>query len=759
MADPLFSQLRDIVRHGGHLCAVCSDAGQRTGVAAQYLHDGLQKGECAIYAADAVAETAIVAALATRGVDVARERARGALFFPNAAATSLQPGGANEFDAGKMLEIFRQKLGEARASGFAGCRFASEPTWAISRSNLVPSLIEFEALLDDFFPSQPACGLCVYDQRAWPAEAIVKILRTHPVAVIDDVVCRNNPFYEPPDLSLATPSDDKRVAWMLDRLRAEHHLDLEFKETQSQLQSELADIERLQSLSAEMVDEKNVESLYQKLMNAAVTIMRSDFASMQMLYGEVANGGRLRLLGSRGFTPEATKFWEWVNAHSTCSCGVALATGRRAIVPDIETCDFIAGTDHLVHYRQTGIRAMQSTPLIARSGALVGVISTHWRNPHQPAERDLRLLDILARQAADLLERKHAEDAQALLTGELNHRVKNTLANIEAIMQHTLRHTQNRDDFAADFSGRIQSMSRIHSLLTDAAWKGADLRDIIRDQLLSGPMDETRLTVWGPVVHLEPQIAQQVAMMLYELGTNSSKHGALSASKGWVAINWIVEGTELRLTWVERGGPSVVSAPTKRGFGTTLIEQSARALGGIARMSSEAEGVSWDITIQIPRDSVSQKLGATSFSVPLTGKGSSREEEHAANASVASLTGKRLLVVEDEPLIAGYLVDSLKEIGAEIVGPAGTVDEALHLIERDSLDAALLDGNLHGKPADDVAAALTRRNVPFIFVTGYGEKGLPHAFGRVGVLSKPFRQKHLFDAVTRLVAPPVDVAS
>ena len=90
-------------------------------------------------------------------------------------------------------------------------------------------------------------------------------------------------------------------------------------------------------------------------------------------------------------------------------CGAALATGERSIVPDIELCDFMAGTEDLETYRKAGMRAMQSTPLVSRAGRLLGMISTHWRNPHQPSERDLRLLDVLARQAADLIERKQAE--------------------------------------------------------------------------------------------------------------------------------------------------------------------------------------------------------------------------------------------------------------------------------------------------------------------------------------------------------------
>lgn len=192
----------------------------------------------------------------------------------------------------------------------------------------------------------------------------------------------------------------------------------------------LADSKLLQVISAEMISEQDVEALYEKLVDAAVTIMRSDFASMQMHYAERGSGGELRLLAFRGFTPHAAEFWGWVQAKSASTCGEALRTRRRVIVSDVEKCDFLAGTDDLATYRETSIRAVQSTPLLSRNGKLVGMISTHWRNPHEPTERDLRLLDILARQAADLIERMHAEEALR----EMEERFRSILNNAPAVI-------------------------------------------------------------------------------------------------------------------------------------------------------------------------------------------------------------------------------------------------------------------------------------------------------------------------------------
>jgi PAS domain S-box-containing protein len=182
-------------------------------------------------------------------------------------------------------------------------------------------------------------------------------------------------------------------------------------ESEARLAAELDAARQLQEISVQLIGEHGIEGLYDKLVDAATIIMRADYASMQMLYPERGSGGELRLLAFRGFNPQAAKFWEWVRADSESTCGAALRTGKQVIVPDVTRCDFMAGTEDLETYLQTGIHAVQTTPLVSRSGRLLGMISTHWRNPHDPTESDLRRLDVLARLAADLIERFEANTA------------------------------------------------------------------------------------------------------------------------------------------------------------------------------------------------------------------------------------------------------------------------------------------------------------------------------------------------------------
>jgi len=200
--------------------------------------------------------------------------------------------------------------------------------------------------------------------------------------------------------------------------------------------------------------------------------------------------------------------------------------------------------------------------------------------------------------ARDITERKRAEETQRLLLRELNHRVNNTLATVQAIARQTLRTTKDPAEFAARFSGRIHSLARVHALLTDGSWHGADLRQLIRDQLLEGAVEESRLSASGPAVSFDAQTTVHVAMMLHELGTNCVKYGSLSQSKGRVTINWTVADDMVHLEWTERDGPAV-SASARRGFGTSLIEQIARGSGGSAQMSFEPDGVTWKISLRL----------------------------------------------------------------------------------------------------------------------------------------------------------------
>ena len=203
----------------------------------------------------------------------------------------------------------------------------------------------------------------------------------------------------------------------------------------------------------------------------------------------------------------------------------------------------------------------------------------------------------------------------------------------------------------------------------------------------------------------------------------------------------------LNLRWVERGGP-IVSAPSRRGFGMTLIEQSAKSEGGTAEQLIEPEGLTWKISMRLPQS-------ATQQAEPVLISRTSLAQQSGAVKTPAPCAGLRLLVVEDELLIAVDLIDRLDNFGCESVRGVSAEEDCLNALEESVFDCALLDANLHGRPVDKIAAALTRRQVPFVFVTGYGRAGLPIAFQQAPVLSKPVSDDQLIEAIKEVTSGPM----
>ena len=166
----------------------------------------------------------------------------------------------------------------------------------------------------------------------------------------------------------------------------------------------------LQSISTRLISESTPQSLYLQILDSAMEVMTSDAACVQML---AANNRSLKLLAWRNFHADCAPFWERVEAGAGSTCSKALSDNRRVVVADIESCDFMAGTPEQLEYRRAGVRGVQSTPLRSRTGRLLGMLSTHWRTPHTPTDDDFTYFDVLARQAADLIERTRRRSSPA----------------------------------------------------------------------------------------------------------------------------------------------------------------------------------------------------------------------------------------------------------------------------------------------------------------------------------------------------------
>ena len=284
----------------------------------------------------------------------------------------------------------------------------------------------FEAIAKGATAITGACGASIHllgedgrglvpltsDHETWPPSVDVLFTQSTPLVARDGNIIGALFTRWPTPYTLSERSVRfldllaRQASEMIERLRSGGAL----RESERRLSAELADTQLLQELSAKLIQDHGSESLYETLVEAAMSIMHSTSASLQMLHPE-RDGGQLRLIASRGFTSDAAARWARVCSDNSTTCAEALRREGRVVVPDVTACDFMTGSADLSGYLEAGILASQTTPLMSRSGKLLGMISTHWTKVRVPSERDFRLLDILARQAADLMERAQVEEA------------------------------------------------------------------------------------------------------------------------------------------------------------------------------------------------------------------------------------------------------------------------------------------------------------------------------------------------------------
>lgn len=203
-------------------------------------------------------------------------------------------------------------------------------------------------------------------------------------------------------------------------------------------------------------------------------------------------------------------------------------------------------------------------------------------------------------------ERDRADKRQRLLIRELHHRVKNTLANVQAVLGATARSAASVDDFYRTFSARIQSLAQTHSFLTDDYWQTASLKEILHAELSLYDTDKRRVKLSGPDVSLVADQAVPLGMAIHELATNSAKYGALSAATGILHVEWETGGSRdaerLSLRWRERDGPDV-EPPSRKGFGTMLIDRVLKVqLEADVAMDYQRSGLEMALSLPLKRD-------------------------------------------------------------------------------------------------------------------------------------------------------------
>ena len=452
---------------------------------------------------------------------------------------------------------------------------------------------------------------------------------------------------------------------------------------------------------------------------------------------------------SRGIALAAGKMgsWEWDIASGECICdpgqfrifGVDPAAGTLSIA-DIKPLIHAEDLDRIekLIVEQAGAQTFQAEIRVVRpNGEIRHCICAAALTP--TVEGAVSRLNIVM---IDITERKQAEERQLLLAREVDHRARNALAVVQAIVR--LTRAPSADTYVAAVEGRIHALAQAHTLLSETRWQGADLARLVGEELAPYRSDEaSRVTIGGPTIVLPAEKAQNVALGLHELATNSAKYGALSVDTGSLNVSWKLERGMLILQWQESRGPAVM-APATQGFGTKIMNATIRhQMGGNVLWDWRPTGL--HCTLQIPAGT--------------NGKSDAEAAVNTAENLVQLPSGvmKRVLLAEDEAIIGMMMREFLVDYGLFVVGPCCSVSEALAAANSE-FDCAILDLNLGGEPVDAVASMLAERDVPFAFVTGYGRESLDRLFENVPILQKPITRENLnkcLDAMLGLQPRPV----
>ncbi|WP_298089726.1 PAS domain S-box protein [uncultured Sphingomonas sp.] len=347
----------------------------------------------------------------------------------------------------------------------------------------------------------------------------------------------------------------------------------------------------------------------------------------------------------------------------------------------------------------------------------------------------------------DVTEARLAVEHQGVLLAELQHRVRNIMAMIRSMVRRSADGAADTDEYRTLLEGRLLALARVQALLTRQANAGGSLRDIIESEVSAQANGGGQYELLGPDVQLSPKAVEVLTLAFHELATNALKYGALSVPEGRLRVEWAPferrGRTWLTIDWTEEGAPSR-GPMIRRGFGSDLIEgKIPYELGGEGRINIAPGGAHCRLEFPLREG---ESILETDAPSPTAVFGGTLDMIGAPD-----LTGRSVLVAEDDYYMASDTAAALRCAGATVLGPCPSEDATLDLLETVTPTHAVLDLNLGGGgPRFAIAETLRARGVPFIFLTGYDPDAVPFDLADVVRLQKPVSLRTIVDAVEQL---------
>ena len=424
---------------------------------------------------------------------------------------------------------------------------------------------------------------------------------------------------------------------------------------------------------------------------------------------------------------------------------------RKEVVQSITWAGQPAKDEMLV---TSGIRLSPRTSFDAWREIVQGQ-SSRWSKRELRAAEALRLTLIeLVLRLTDLVQsdRLTAQHRQEFLVAELNHRVRNLLGLVRGIIIQSAASATDVQSLVQSLEKRIQSMGRAHDLLTSTETTSGSMRALLTTEIAVYGEMEQRIVFTGHDVMLQPKAFSAMALIIHELVANARKYGALKDDTGTVSIETGADPIgNVSVAWRENGGP-LVSPPTRRGFGTTILEQAIGfEVNGSCRSTYAPGGFCLDVVLP---------SGTASLVLDVAGPtGLPQENAAEIGTTVPGIVDddvvrllKTTLLVEDSLFIVIDTEDLLHNLGAETVLIARSVAEALSILMEHRVSFALLDVNLGPETSLPIARTLQKTNIPFAFGTGYGESiMMPETLETVPIISKPYQAADFLSALRHIL--------